>query len=68
MLGFLGIFLVRWASLGWADGIGHLTAGIIFGSLLGCVLIGGFLTLVAALLPAQRASQMPPAAALRTEV
>jgi len=45
-----------------------LTAGIIFGSMLGCILIGGFLTLVAALLPAQRASQMPPAAALRTEV
>ena len=68
MLGFFGIFFVRWASLGWADGIGHLTAGIIFGSMLGCILIGGFLTLVAALLPARRAAQMPPAAALRTEV
>jgi putative ABC transport system permease protein len=68
ILGFLGVFLVRWASLGWAEGIGHLTAGIVFGSMLGCILIGGFLTLVAALLPAQRASQMPPPAALRTEV
>ena len=68
VLGFLGIFLVRWASLGWVNGIGHLTAGVVFGSMLGCILIGGFLTLVAALLPAQRASQMPPAAALRTEV
>ncbi len=68
VLGFVGIFFVRWASLGWADGIGHLTAAVVFGSMLGCILIGGFLTLVAALLPAQRASQMPPAAALRTEV
>ena len=68
ILGFFGIFLVRLASLGWAEGIGHLTAGIIFGSLIGCILIGGFLTLIAALLPAQRAAQMPPAAALRTEV
>ena len=68
VLGFIGIFFVRWASLGWAEGIGHLTAGVVFGSLLACILIGGFLTLVAALLPAQRAAQMPPAAALRTEV
>ena len=68
LLGFLGIFLVRWASLGWTVGIGHLTASIIFGSLVGCLLIGGFLTLIAALLPAQRAAQMPPAAALRTDV
>ncbi len=68
MLGFLGIVLVRLLSLGWAEGVGHLTAGIVFGSMLGCVLVGGFLTLVAALLPAQRAAQMPPAAALRTEV
>ena len=68
LLGFIGIFFVRWASLGWAEGIGHLTAGVVFGSLLACILIGGFLTLVAALLPAQRAAQMPPAAALRTEV
>lgn len=68
ILGFIGIFFVRWASLGWADGIGHLTAAVVFGSLAGCIVIGGFLTLVAALLPAQRAAQMPPAAALRTEV
>ena len=68
VLGFLGIVLVRWASLGWAEGVGAMGAAVVFGSLLACVLIGGFLTLIAALLPAQRASQMPPAAALRTEV
>jgi putative ABC transport system permease protein len=68
ILGFLGIFLVRWGSLGWNPGVTHLTAGVIFGTMLACVLIGGILTLIAALLPAQRAAQMPPAAALRTEV
>ncbi len=68
ILGFFGVFLVRWASLGWAEGVGHLSAGIVFGSLAGCVFVGGLLTLIAALLPAQRAAQMPPAAALRTEV
>ena len=68
LLGFIGVFFVRWASLGWAEGIGHLTTGVVFGSMLACIIIGGFLTLIAALLPAQRAAQMPPAAALRTEV
>lgn len=68
LLGFIGVFFVRWASLGWAEGIGHLTPGVVFGSMLACIVIGGFLTLIAALLPAQRAAQMPPAAALRTEV
>jgi len=68
LLGFIGIFFVRWGSLGWAEGIGHLTAGVVFGSMLACIVIGGLLTLIAALLPAQRAAQMPPAAALRTEV
>ncbi len=68
LLGFIGVFFVRWASLGWAEGIGHLTTGVVFGSMLACIVIGGFLTLIAALLPAQRAAQMPPAAALRTEV
>ena len=68
ILGFIGVVLVRLGSLGWAEGVGHLTVGVLFGSLLGCIFIGGLLTLIAALLPAQRAAQMPPAAALRTEV
>ncbi len=68
ILGFLGIFLVRWGSLGWGPGVTRLTFGVILGSLVGCIVIGGLLTLIAALLPAQRAAQMPPAAALRTEV
>ena len=68
LLGFIGVFFVRWITLGWADGVHPLNLGIILGSLLLSVLIGGALTLIAALLPAQRAAQMPPAAALRTEV
>ena len=68
VLGFVSIFFVRWATMGWMDGVRPLNAGIVLGSLLLSVLIGGLLTLFAALLPAQRAAQMPPAAALRTEV
>ncbi len=68
VLGFFAVFVVRWITLGWAGGVTSLTPGIIAGSLLLSVLIGGALTLIAALLPAQRAAQMPPAAALRTEV
>ncbi len=68
VLGFLGLVLVRWATLGWAEGVAAMGAFVVFGSLVACVVIGGLLTLIAALLPAQRAAQMPPAAALRTEV
>ncbi len=68
MLGFVGIVVVRWAAFGWINGVGHLPFGLVLGSLFGCLVIGGLLTLIAALLPAQRAAQMPPAAALRTEV
>jgi len=63
LLGFVAIFLVR-----WGDHAQMLKPGLFFISMLGSVIIGGILTLVAALLPAQRAAQMPPAAALRTEV
>ena len=68
VLGFLGIFLVRWASLGWNPGVTRLTLSVILLTLFGSVIIGGLITLIAALVPAQRAAQMPPAAALRTEV
>jgi hypothetical protein len=60
VLGFLG-FLI-------AEGVGHLTVRIGVASFVYCVLIGALLTLIAALLPALRAAQMPPAAALRTTV
>lgn len=63
VLGFIAIFLVR-----WGDHAQLLKPGLILLSMIGCVIIGGIITLFAALLPAQRAAQMPPAAALRTEV
>lgn len=68
VLGFLGIFLVRWGTLGWNPGVTRLTFSLIFLTLIGSVVIGGIITLIASLVPAQRAAQMPPAAALRTEV
>ena len=51
VLGFLGIFLVRWGTLGWNPGVTHLTAGVIFGTMVVCVAIGGLLTLIAACCP-----------------
>ena len=75
------MFMGAVASLaGWllgilAAGLVHLiqgqqdiTASIVGQSLLFCVVVGVVLTFIAAMLPARRASQMPPAAALRTEV
>lgn len=60
LLGFLALLLVR--------GTHELTGSVIGESFLYSVLIGAVLTLVAALLPAVRAAQMPAAAALRTTV
>ena len=63
-LGFLGVVLVH-----LAQGTGHhVTWGLTLGSFGLCIIVGAFITLLAALLPALRAAQMPPAAALRTEV
>jgi len=63
-LGFLGVVLVH-----VAQGTGsHVTLGLTLGSFGLCIIVGAFITLLAALLPALRAAQMPPAAALRTEV
>ena len=68
LLGFVSVFLARWATYGWVGATRGMTPVIIGELFLSCVGIGAFLTLIAALLPAQRAAQMPPAAALRTEV
>ncbi len=48
-----------WGSLDWGRFLLYL---------LGCVVIGSFLSIIAALGPAIRASRMPPADAMRTEV
>ena len=60
LLGFLSLLLVR--------GTHQLTPTVTGQSFVYSVLIGALLTLVAALLPAVRAAQMPAAAALRTTV
>jgi putative ABC transport system permease protein len=60
LLGFLALLLVR--------GTHQMSGAVVGESFLYSVLIGALLTLIAALLPALRAAQMPAAAALRTTV
>ena len=64
LLGFAGVLLVH-AIQGTG---GHVTANLALVSFGLCIAVGALITLLAALLPAVRAAQMPPAAALRTEV
>ncbi len=52
---------------GWKV-VGAVGAGRLSFILISCMLIGGFLTLLATLAPAAKAAKMPPAAALRSEV
>lgn len=68
VLGVLTVALVRWATLGWAVGVGAVTPLIIGKLFFWCIGSGAFLTVIAALLPSVRAAQMPPAAALRSDV
>ena len=63
VLGYLAAVLVH-AIQGQHD----ITAGVTFLSLVLSLITGIVLTFIAAMLPARRAAQMPPAAALRTEV
>lgn len=67
LLGFLAFLVVGWAT-GWSNGSTRPTLAVVGVSMLSCVVIGAAITLFAALLPARRAAQMPPAAALRTDV
>ncbi len=64
LLGFLSVLLVH-AVQGTA---GRLTLSLGLTSFGLCIVVGALITLLAALLPALRAAQMPPAAALRTDV
>lgn len=68
VLGFLGIMLTRVVTLGWNPAFHDVTGKLVATLFFGCILTGALLTLIAALLPAMRAAQMPPAAALRSEV
>lgn len=64
LLGFVGVALVHLAQ-GTTHGLTGQLALVSFGL---CIVVGALITLLAALLPALRAAQMPPAAALRTDV
>ncbi|MDQ2687067.1 MAG: FtsX-like permease family protein [Armatimonadota bacterium] len=60
LLGFLALLLMQ--------GTEGINGSVTLWSFISSVVIGAVLTLLAALLPALRAAQMPPAAALRTTV
>ena len=63
VLGYLAALLVH-----AIQGLHDITAGVTLYSFVICLVAGILLTFVAAMLPARRASQMPPAAALRSDV
>jgi ABC-type antimicrobial peptide transport system permease subunit len=65
--GTLVMFVVNGFGQGWPAVIGVGLTGYLR-SLGICVLVGTILTLLATVFPAQRASKLPPAAALRSEV
>jgi len=67
LVGYLVMFLVYLARHGWAvaAGVPARTVGM---NLLISVVVGTMLTLLATVFPAQRAAQLPPASALRSEV
>jgi len=68
VIGVVVAVLARWASLGWSAGVMTIPGELHLKVFLISVLSGAILTCFAALLPSLRAAQMPPAAALRTEV
>lgn len=66
LIGLFAVYIVRAFTVkAGLAGIDLPMVGKLFGA---CVGAGAVLTAIAALLPAVRAAQMPPAAALRTEV
>lgn len=67
LIGFLAIFLVGWGNKGWGV-VGSVTLLEVLRTLGLGMVIGMGLTVVATIPPAMRASKMPPAMALRTEI
>ena len=68
LLGTVAIVLARLATMPPHDAMAGFTFLLFIKLFVGSIGIGALITLIAALLPALRAAQMPPAAALRTEV
>lgn len=66
-VGFVVMFLLYLVRYGWKETTQMGVTPVVqnFGA---CVVVGTLLTLLATVFPAQRASQLPPAAALRSEV
>lgn len=67
IVGFLSIWLLGLAKHGWIV-VGQITLIQVLQTLGGGMVIGVFLTVVATIPPAMRASKMPPAMAIRSEV
>jgi predicted lysophospholipase L1 biosynthesis ABC-type transport system permease subunit len=68
LVGFIGSVLARACSVGLVRAFSSVGALHALELALGCIIIGIFVTLVATIAPAQSASKMPAAAALRTEI
>lgn len=68
LLGLIAVTLVRWGALGWRGATGGMDLAFHLKLFVISVGVGAVITLIAALLPARRAAQMPAAAALRTDV
>lgn len=66
-VGYLGMFLLFLIRQGWAVAAGVPLRSVLM-DLVTCVVVGTILTLLATVFPAQRASKLPPAAALRSEI
>jgi len=66
-VGYLGMFLLFLIRQGWAVAAGVSLRSVLM-DLVTCVVVGTILTLLATVFPAQRASKLPPAAALRSEI
>lgn len=68
LLGTIALLVTRFTLLSAHDAAMGLTPLLFVKLFFGCIGIGSLITLIAALLPSLRAAQMPPAAALRTDV
>jgi ABC-type lipoprotein release transport system permease subunit len=68
LVGYLGAVLVKAASMGIIKAFASVGLVLSLELAAGCILVGAIITLIATIAPAQRASVMPAAAALRTQI
>ena len=68
LLGLTVCALARWSTMGWHAGVLGMGFAVVWQVFAISVGAGALITCLAALLPAVRAAQLPPAAALRTDV